>query len=111
MSYTPKTFRTSAQDWAPHSIQREIGISWPLPHWLIEAAKLCTSDAYVHWNTKAAKREPNFGITEGTPVTVVICGDGEISVRYYEERKSDIWSTKSQIIDLEDPLQRLRLVE
>jgi hypothetical protein len=110
MSYPTTSFRTSAADKKQHGVERVIDVSWPLPHWLIKAAKMLSADAYVHWNTKAAKREPNYGIQEGTPITVVICGDGEISVRYYDDRKRDIWCTESQVIELDDALQRVRPV-
>ena len=111
MSYSPRVFRTSDWDRKHHNVQREIGISWPLPRWMIEAAKRCPEGAYVHWNTQADALTPNYGIREGSSVTVVLGGDGEISVYYFEDRKSSVGCTESMRLDLEDPLQRTRTIE
>jgi len=79
----------------------QIAVQWPLPHWMVKAVKLCSADAYVHWKTRAAEHTPNTGIKAGEPLTVVICGDGEISVRYYDGDMKDIWQTDAMAFDAE----------
>lgn len=96
-----RVFKTGPDCEKQHGIKREIAVSWPLPHWLTKAARLCSADAYVHWNTRAEEHLPNTGIKRGEPITVVVCGDGSVTLRFHEPSKSDIWETFPQRIDLE----------
>lgn len=109
-------FRTRPEDQKQHGIEREIAVSWPLPAWLLRAADECTSDARIVWNTRSRFNPGSEGSVD-EPVQVVLGGDGEISVRYHEPKKHDIWETGSLVLHRDpgswkfSPSERPRPVE
>jgi hypothetical protein len=78
------TFNTPPEDKQQHGIEVAVALSWPPPRWMYEAAERCPYDARVSWNTR--------GVVNGNsePVTLVINGGLECSVRYYDATVKDI---------------------